>query len=105
APGRSSSSTWRSTGSLRRRPLPNFPGFPDGALSATAVPDLFFTRILPEIDSLAELKVTLHVLRVPTWVALEALRRDPLLLRGLKAETGGARAAIEEGLARAVERG
>ena len=42
--------------------MSRFVGFPDGALAATPIPNLFFARVLPEIDSLAELKLTLHVL-------------------------------------------
>jgi hypothetical protein len=38
--------------------MEKFAGFPAGELRFTSVPDLFFARLLPEIDSLAELKVT-----------------------------------------------
>ena len=39
-----------------------FAGFPDGRLRFTPVPDVFFSELLPLIDDLAELKVTLHCL-------------------------------------------
>jgi len=83
-----------------------FAGFPDGALASTPVPNLFFTRLLPEIESLAELKVTLHVLwrtsagpRNPSWLALDELKRDGALLAGLAEQPGGAGAALLAGLA------
>jgi DnaD/phage-associated family protein len=40
----------------------SFEGFPAGALKATAIPNQFFYAVLPEIDSLDELKLTLDVL-------------------------------------------
>ena len=39
---------------------PLFPGFPS-RLSFTPLPNLFFARLLPEIDSLTELKLILHI--------------------------------------------
>ncbi len=41
--------------------MADFDGFPSGKVRYTAIPDLFFSAVLPEIDNLAELKVTLHV--------------------------------------------
>ncbi|HFQ94235.1 MAG TPA: hypothetical protein ENK32_09515, partial [Anaerolineae bacterium] len=40
--------------------MKGFPGFPDGKLRLTVVPNLFFSDLLPIIDNLAELKVTLY---------------------------------------------
>lgn len=83
-----------------------FPGFPDGSLAALPIPFLFFADLLPYVDSLAELKVTLHVFwktaptpRNPAWATTDDLRRDPLLLEGLSLNE------ISAGLDRAVERG
>jgi DNA replication protein len=88
--------------------MPRFAGFPAGALRAVLVPELFFSQVLPEADSLAELKVTLHVLwrtgssaRAPAWLPLDELRQDPLLLGGL----GGGASAVVEGLDAAAARG
>jgi DNA replication protein len=39
-----------------------FSGFPDGLREFTAVPDLFFSELMPAIDDLSELKVTLYCL-------------------------------------------
>jgi DNA replication protein len=84
-----------------------FPGFPTGRLQYTPIPDVFFSQILPAIDDLVEVKVTLHVL----WQlyrkrnSLRTLSRTELLadadfIRGL----GGAE-ALAEGLAAAIRRG
>ena len=40
--------------------MKGFPGFPDGKLRTTLVPNLFFSDLLPNIDNMAELKVTLY---------------------------------------------
>src|SRR3972149_5274064 len=39
---------------------PGFPGFPEGKQRAPPVPNLFFSELLPTIDSLVELKITLY---------------------------------------------
>ena len=40
--------------------MKGFPGFPDGKLRLTQVPNLFFSDLLPIIDNVSELKVTLY---------------------------------------------
>ena len=40
--------------------MKGFPGFPEGKLRLTKIPSLFFSELLPDIDDLAELKVTLY---------------------------------------------
>ena len=40
--------------------MKGFPGFPDGKLRQTAIPNLFFSDLLPHIDNLAEMKITLY---------------------------------------------
>ena len=42
--------------------MEGFPGFPDGELESVRLPDQFFSELLPIIDDLFELKVTLHCL-------------------------------------------
>jgi len=89
-----------------------FAGFPNGKLSFSSVPDLFFSELLVEIDSLAELKVTLHVLwlmqrrnRKQKWVAKSELEKDALLLKGLSNCSLEPMVALEDGLNKAVARG
>lgn len=89
-----------------------FPGFPDGRLRFTPVPDVFFSELLPAIDDLAELKVTLHCLwrlhrqrREPRYLSLSELCADGTLLASLDVEDERAVALLEAALARAVTRG
>jgi DNA replication protein len=89
-----------------------FVGFPAGRLRYTPVPDLFFSELLPQIDSLPELKVTLHIIWLlrrrkgpELWVSREELLRDSLLLNGLKDLQKRPERLVEEGLERAVARG
>ncbi len=42
------------------RKLTGFVGFPDTKMKPVIIPDLFFTDLLPQIDDLVELKLTLH---------------------------------------------
>ena len=89
-----------------------FPGFPSGRLRFTAVPDLFFTELLPAIDDLAELKLTLHLIwrlqrleRQPRHLALSELQADGPLLGSLDPQGERPQEALAEALARAVARG
>ena len=87
-----------------------FEGFPAGELRFTSVPDLFFAELLPAIDDMAELKVTLHVIwlrqrggkQVVTGAEMAA---DETLARGLRALGDDPESALADGLARAVARG
>ena len=89
-----------------------FRGFPPGKVRQARLPDVFFTEVLPAIDDLAELKVTLHVLwrlqreaSDPPVLSHAALASDGMLLTGLAGLADTPAAALERGLARAVERG
>lgn len=90
-----------------------FPGFPEGRVRVTLVPDLFFSALLPDIDDLAELKVTLHVLWAVTrskrplpGLSLSELRDDPTLTASLRSGQGSLEeGALEAALERAVQRG
>ena len=90
--------------------MEKFKGFPVGELRFTSVPDLFFARLLPQIDSLTELKVTLHFLWVHYRHARQAisfneLLTDETLVYSLALIHGDVELALIQGLNRAVERG
>ncbi|HXV43360.1 MAG TPA: DnaD domain protein [Anaerolineae bacterium] len=90
--------------------MEKFNGFPAGELRFTSVPDLFFARLLPEIDSLAELKVTLHFLWVHYRQARQVIARNELLadetlVHSLALLDEDIEHALTQGLTRAVERG
>lgn len=40
--------------------MERFPGFPDGKLTLTPVPEVFFNELLPHINNTGELKITLY---------------------------------------------
>lgn len=87
-----------------------FDGFPAGELRFTSVPDLFFAELLPAIDDLAELKVTLHVIwlrqRGGKQVVTQAeLAADETLARGLRVLGTDPESTLADGLALAVARG
>ncbi len=89
-----------------------FPGFPDRA-ATTRIPTLWLRAVLAEAESLAELKVTLHALRLldakrayPRYVRTSELRADAATVASLQA-TGGLSPedALAEGVRLAVARG
>ena len=91
-----------------------FVGFPDAKMKPVIVPDFFFTDLLPLIDDLAELKLTLHCF----WLLNEQdsqlkylrgadLRTDETLLRSLNLDNDlrTPQQALEDALERATARG
>jgi DnaD/phage-associated family protein len=92
--------------------MKGFIGFPAGEMRFTPVPDLFFSELLPQIDSLPELKVTLHVIWLVSrkkgrerCVSRDELLHDGVLLRGVTSPGQKPQQLVEEGLERAVARG
>ena len=92
--------------------MKKFSGFPDGKLTVTPLPNLFFSELLAAIDDLAELKVTLHIFWLiaqgkhrtqnVTW---DELRGDTTLMQSLAACEGKPAETLTRGLDAAVERG
>ena len=85
-----------------------FPGFPAKS-SYTPLPDMFFSRLLPEAEDIGELKVLLHIFwrlyrkkGSARFVTLEELEADEVLARGLGADPAR---SLGEALSRAVEHG
>lgn len=90
--------------------MEKFNGFPAGELRFTSVPDLFFARVLPQIDSLVELKVTLHFMWVHyrqtrQAISYNELLTDETLAQSLALIDEDVETALCQGLTRAVERG
>ena len=91
--------------------MKGFPGFPAGRQPYTPIPNLFFSELLPEIDHLAELKVTLHVFWLLTqkegerrYVSGGELAADRRLLSGLPLAGMSPEEALRDALERAVTR-
>ncbi len=71
--------------------MPAFPGFPPGETPYTPLPEAFFTALLPEIEDIGELKVTLHLYWLlyqkqgtPRCASDRELLADPQLRRALR---------------------
>jgi len=100
--------------------MPSFAGFPSRAVHSTPVPAPFFSDLLPQIDHLGELKVTLYAIwfldqqEGPLrYLMLKDLLGDRRLVEGLVSmpaissveEAAAARAALLDALDRATRRG
>jgi DnaD/phage-associated family protein len=92
--------------------MKGFLGFPAGKVRFTPLPDLFFSKLLPAIDDLAELKVTLHIFWLLHqkkgylhYVSRRELEADGVLLGGLKGTGQEPEECLGQALERAVARG
>ena len=92
--------------------MQGFPGFPAGKLATTPLPNLFFSELLPLIDNVAELKVTLHLFWLIgkksgalRYARLDELLGDDRLLAGLAATPAAGEAILRDALERAIARG
>lgn len=92
----------------RRAGDEGFSGFPAGKVRFTRIPGPFFAELLPQIDSLAELKVTLYALwkldRMegdPRYLQPEDFSGDEVFIAGLP----NGQEDLAAGLAAAVARG
>jgi DNA replication protein len=91
--------------------MKQFQGFP-ARMEFTAVPNVFFSGLLPEIDDVAELKTTLHVMArlyrkkgYPRYVSRAELLGDAVLMSGLRHGEESAEDALRRGLELAAGRG
>ena len=84
--------------------MKTFSGFPDGELKMSALPEMFYTGLLPLIDDLLELKVTLACFRLcwqksglVHWTTSAELIHDPALSDVHDEIATGVRQAIRRG--------
>ena len=89
-----------------------FAGFPDGKLRSTPVPTLFFSELLPHIEDLSELKVTLYAFwslsqkeGTVRFLKMTDFVGDELFMKGLDPRPSSAQESLQEGLELAVARG
>ncbi len=92
--------------------MKGFSGFPSGKTRTTPVPNLFFTDLLPQIDHLGEMKVTLYCFwRLSLkegsirYVRRNEMLANPALMNGLSQFKHEAESALDESLERATSRG
>ncbi len=91
--------------------MADFEGFPTKSRQ-TPLPNVFFTEVLPNVDDLTELKVTLHLFWKLSWkkgpirfVTLKELSADLGLMSSLSSGGRDPTALLEDGLRRVLERG
>ena len=92
--------------------MKGFSGFPAGKQRITAVPSLFFSDLLPIIDNLAELKVTLYAIWALThkegkvrYLRLTDFLNDQEFVKGFAKTANEATDILLDGIERAVQRG
>jgi DNA replication protein len=90
--------------------MTEFTGFPQ-KMRFTPIPNLFFSSVLPQIEDLVELKVTLHVFWAiyqrrgyPRFVTFNELLGDAALISAIKGAQGPDD-LLRQGLSKAVRRG
>ncbi len=88
-----------------------FSGFPAGA-DVTPIPNSFFTKVMPQIDEVTELKVLLHIFWVISnrrgyaqFVTYNELVSDPMLMSGFKSGTSLGDKILRQALDQSVKRG
>jgi len=91
--------------------MEQFKGFP-AKIQFTPLPNLFFTRLLPQISDMAELKTTLHVWEIlyhkrgyPRFVTYRELSANKSLMSSLKQITKPTNEVLRNALEMATKRG
>jgi len=89
-----------------------FAGFPDGKVRFTPIPEPFFSELLPQVDDIGELNVTLYALwRLERmegnflYLKESDFRADERFMFGLAPTPEEAESTLSESLERAVDRG
>ena len=92
--------------------MKGFSGFPAGKQRLTPIPNLFFSELLPAIDNIAELKITIYAFWALTqqdgavrYLRLTDFLNDTTFISGLDSNTQAATEALLDGIERAVARG
>jgi DnaD/phage-associated family protein len=91
--------------------MKQFEGFPE-RMQFTSVPNLFFSRVMPEIDDISELKLTLHIFRLiygkkgyPRFVSYRELHADSGIRESLMEDGREFSGLLSRTLEQAEERG
>ncbi len=92
--------------------MQGFSGFPEGKQRLTVIPNLFFSEVMPVIQDVVELKVTLYLFWALTqqdrpirYLRLTDFLQDEVLMNGLGRSSAQAAEAVRRGLELAVQRG
>ncbi len=89
-----------------------FPGFPEEINSRVSIPEQFFRQALPDIDNLAELKLTLFVfwhfehMESPFhYILFSSLLKDQQLTQSITKDPNKAESTLSAALRRAIKHG
>ncbi|MGB1249409.1 MAG: DnaD domain-containing protein [Candidatus Promineifilaceae bacterium] len=92
--------------------MKGFSGFPDGKQRLIPMPSMFFSELMPHIDHLGEMKVTLYAFWALTqqdrsirYLRFTDFIQDEILMSGLGATHTVALEQLNGGVERAVQRG
>lgn len=92
--------------------MQGFNGFPPGKTAQIRIPSLFFSELLPQIDHLAELKLTLYCFWALQqqedkyrYIRFSEVLADEDFLQGLSKNPAHQKAVLQEAFERAVTRG
>jgi len=92
--------------------MSRFAGFSEKQVHQTSIPEVFFQDILPDIDHLGELKVTLyffwrysHMESSVRFLQWSQILKDQRFMAGMGKTLAGAIQYLEESLDRSVQRG
>jgi DnaD/phage-associated family protein len=92
--------------------MSSFKGFPEGKMRTTPIPEQFFSDVLPQIDHLEELRVTLYAIwkldqleGVFRYLVTQDFLDDEHLMHSLGSAPEQAQGILEDALQRAVQRG
>lgn len=93
-------------------PIGGFSGFPTGKLRLTPIPNIFFSELLPAIDHLGELQVTLYAFWALAqkegpfqYLRADEILADRLFRRAFEQPASQPEEVLAEALERAVARG
>ncbi|MFC2010555.1 DnaD domain-containing protein [Chloroflexota bacterium] len=91
--------------------MKQFDGFP-AKMQYTPIPNLFFSSLLPQINDIAELKITLHIIRAlyskrgyPRYITHQELLNNRSLINSLREGERPLEEALGEAIDKAVKRG
>ncbi len=83
-----------------------FSGIPPGSLKFTPVPNIVFSELLPLMDDVAQIQVTLHIFYLlsqkkgsPRFVTLKELRADATLMQSLEFKSEQLKRGLEKAVA------
>ena len=92
--------------------MQSFAGFPEGKVPSTPVPNSFYCDLLPAIDHIGELKLTLYAFwslaqkdGAFRYLQTEELLKDSLLIQALQTKGMTPEESLQEALERATQRG